>query len=83
MIVVGIAAVMGAATTTPNAGALALGYHKAGALIRGTVLVLSVVISLHDQFSSVPWNMTAISTTMFMSALLALRLDGRLPIGVR
>lgn len=72
MIVVGIAAVMGAATTAPNAGALALGYHKAGALIRGTVLVLSVVISLPQSVHTwVPWS-DAIGTTMFMSALLAL-----------
>lgn len=71
MIVLGIAAVMRAATTAPSR-ALALGYHKAGALIRGTVLVLSVVISLPQSVHTwVPWS-DAIGTTMFMSALLAL-----------
>jgi len=71
-LIIAIGGILGSTNTAQNAGALVLGYQWAGVIIRGIIVVGSVVISLPWSVTHwVPWS-DAIGATWLMSNSVAL-----------
>lgn len=71
-VIVCLVGVLGALTTPVNAAALALGYHKNGAVIRACTLVASILVSTLAALGHwIPWS-DPIGTTMLCAQTVAL-----------